>query len=76
MKIRINYFLSQITILESDVLKEVMITADSTCDLPNYLIEKNNITILPLSILLGDKSYSDGVDIFPRDIYAYVNKTE
>lgn len=75
MKIRINYFLSQITILESDVLKEVMITADSTCDLPNYLIEKNNITILPLSILLGDKSYSDGVDIFPRDIYAYVNKT-
>lgn len=75
MKIRINYFLSQITILESDVLKEVMITADSTCDLPNYLIEKNNITILSLSILLGDKSYSDGVDIFPRDIYAYVNKT-
>lgn len=52
-----------------------MITADSTCDLPDYLIEKNNITILPLSILLGDKSYSDGVDIFPRDIYAYVNKT-
>ncbi len=75
MKIRINYFLPQITILESDVLKEVMITADSTCDLPSYLIEKNNITILPLSILLGDKSYSDGVDIFPRDIYAYVNKT-
>ena len=75
VKIRINYFLPQITILESDVLKEVMITADSTSDLPNYLIEKNNITILPLSILLGDKSYSDGVDIFPRDIYAYVNKT-
>lgn len=75
VKIRINYFLPQITILESDVLKEVMITADSTCDLPSYLIEKNNITILPLSILLGDKSYSDGVDIFPRDIYAYVNKT-
>ena len=43
--------------------------------MPDYLIEKNNITILPLSILLGDKSYSDGVDIFPRDIYAYVNKT-
>lgn len=75
VKIRINYFLPQITILQSDVLKEVMITADSTCDLPDYLIEKNNITILPLSILLGDKSYSDGVDIFPRDIYAYVNKT-
>ena len=56
-------------------LKEVVITADSTCDLPDYLIKKNNITIVPLSVLLGDKSYYDGVDVFPKDIYDYVDKT-
>lgn len=56
-------------------MKEVLITADSTCDLPPYLIEKNNITILPLSVLLGDKTYYDGVDIFPKDIYSYVDRT-
>lgn len=51
-----------------------MITADSTCDLPDYLIKKNNIIIVPLSVLLGEKSYSDSVNIFPKDIYDYVDK--
>ena len=58
-----------------DFLKEVMITADSTCDLPKELIEKYNITITPLSVLLGENSYLDGIDIFPNDIYDYVAKT-
>jgi len=56
-------------------VKEVVITADSTCDLPQYIIDKNNIIIFPLSVLLGDKVYRDGVDIFPKDIYAYAEKT-
>ncbi len=56
-------------------MKEVIITADSTCDLPSQFIEQNNIIILPLSVLLGDKSYYDGIDVFPKDIYAYVEKT-
>lgn len=56
-------------------LRHVVITADSTCDLPIEIIEKYNIVITPLTILLGDKSYRDGVDIFPEDIYAYVKKT-
>ncbi len=56
-------------------MKEVIITADSTCDLPKSIIEKNNIVITPLSILLGDKTYTDGVDIFPSDIYDFVKET-
>lgn len=56
-------------------MKEVIITADSTCDLPKSIIEKNNIVIIPLSILLGDKTYTDGVDIFPNDIYDFVKET-
>lgn len=56
-------------------MKEIMITADSTCDLPKDFIKKNNITIIPLSILLGENSFFDGVDIFPEDIYRYVDKT-
>lgn len=56
-------------------MKEVIITADSTCDLPPDIIEKNNIIITPLSVLLGDSIYYDGVDIFPEDIYSYVDKT-
>ncbi len=56
-------------------MKEVVITADSTCDLPSHIIEKNNIIITPLSVLLGDKTYLDGVDVFPKDIYEYVERT-
>ena len=56
-------------------MKDVVITADSTCDLPPHIIEKNNIIITPLSVLLGDKSYLDGIDVFPDDIYKYVEKT-
>lgn len=56
-------------------MKEVVITADSTCDLPPDIIKKNNIIITPLSVLLGDYSYQDGVDVFPSDIYDYVEET-
>lgn len=56
-------------------MKDVVITADSTCDLPSHIIKENNIVITPLSILLGENSYLDGVDVFPNDIYDYVAKT-
>lgn len=53
----------------------IVITADSTCDLPQELIDKYDIQIIPLSILLGEKVYRDGVDIKPSDIYDFVEKT-
>ena len=53
----------------------IVITADSTCDLPQELIDKYDIKIIPLSILLGEKVYHDGVDIKPSDIYDFVGKT-
>jgi DegV family protein with EDD domain len=56
-------------------VKSIVITADSTCDLPEYLVRENEIVIIPLSILLGEKSFLDGVDVKPKDIYAHVDKT-
>ena len=49
----------------------VKIFSDSTTDLGKELIEKYNINILPLNVLLGEKNYKDGVDITPDEIYAY-----
>lgn len=48
------------------------ITADSTCDLGRDLIERYDIGILPLYVQLGEKTYRDGIDIQPDDIYAHV----
>ena len=53
----------------------IAITSDSTTDLGKELIEKYNISILPLGVTLGDKNYLDGVDINPDDIYAHHAKT-
>ena len=51
--------------------KPIILCADSTCDLPRELVEKYQVKILPLHVNLEDKTYSDGGDITPDDIYAY-----
>lgn len=53
----------------------VVITSDSTTDLSKELRERYNVTVMPLKITLGDKTYTDGVDINPDDIYAHHDKT-
>ena len=50
--------------------KPVIITADSTCDLSPELLARYQIRTLPLTILLGEDSYRDGVDFTPDDLYA------
>lgn len=56
-------------------VKDIAITTDSTCDLPQRFIDENDITVVPLTVLLGDTVYRDGVDIKPDDIYSFVEKT-
>lgn len=52
----------------------VKITTDSTCDL-GHLIGERDIGVMPLLVVLGTESYRDGVDITPRQIFDYVEKT-
>ncbi len=53
---------------------KIKITADSTCDLNEQLVQKYDVGIVPLHVILGDKSFSDGVDIVPQHIFNYVEK--
>ncbi|MBR2335781.1 MAG: DegV family protein [Clostridia bacterium] len=55
--------------------EKIIIASDSTCDLSPELIEKYDIHILPLGVTLGDKTYTDGVDINPDMIYENYEKT-
>ncbi len=55
--------------------KNIVITSDSTTDLSVELRERYNIKLLPLGVTLGEKTYFDGVDITPDDIYAHHDKT-
>lgn len=49
--------------------KKVILCADSTCDLSPELLEKFQVKLYPLHVILEDKTYADGVDLTPDDIY-------
>ena len=55
--------------------QRTVIASDSTCDLSPELIREYGIRILPLGVALGEKQYTDGVDIDPDFIYAHYEKT-
>lgn len=52
----------------------ITISADSTCDLSPEFIAKHQIVTTPLSLVVGNRVYKDGVDITPADIFNYVEK--
>ncbi len=52
------------------------IACDSVLDLSKELLEQNNIHVYPLTITLGDNTYSDGVDINTQMIFEYVEKNK
>lgn len=54
----------------------IRISADSTCDLSKELIEQYKVILRPLYVNLNDKSYLDGVNIWPDDIYANYRETK
>lgn len=47
----------------------IRIVSDSTCDLPNELLTRYDITVLPAYINIGDKSYYDGLDLSRQAFY-------
>ena len=50
--------------------KPVVITADSTVDLSLDLLERYQIHIIPLTIMLGEDSFLDGAGFTPLEMYA------
>ncbi len=51
-------------------MAKIILTADSTCDLTPELKEKFRVAAYtPLHIIVAQKSYDDGVNITPQEIY-------
>lgn len=51
---------------------KIKILSDSTCDLSAELIEKFNITLVPLTVIKNGEAFTDGVTITPAEIFAHV----
>lgn len=51
---------------------KIKILSDSTCDLSKELLEKYDITLVPLTVIKDGEAFSDGVNITPAEIFAHV----
>jgi DegV family protein with EDD domain len=47
----------------------IKIVTDSTCDLPESVIQELGISLIPLYINIGDQGFLDGVEITRKDFY-------
>ena len=54
---------------------KIKISTESTCDLTQELLDKNNISVLPYTIILGDEMVTDNADV-PARIFKYVEETK
>ena len=50
----------------------IKILSDSTCDLSQQLLQENNISLVPLTVIKDGKEFKDGVTITPAEIFAHV----
>ena len=51
---------------------KIKILSDSTCDLSQDLLQKNDITLIPLTVIKNGETFSDGVTITPAEIFDHV----
>jgi DegV family protein with EDD domain len=49
------------------------IVTDSTCDLPSEMVSQYKITVVPLHINIGDKTFLDGIDLSREEFYAQLS---
>jgi DegV family protein with EDD domain len=57
-------------------MRKVAVVADSVCCLPQEIVEKYDISIVPLEIIYEGKSYRDGIDITPNEVYKIMRRKE
>ncbi len=57
-------------------MSKTAIVTDSTAYIPDELCKKLNITVVPLSVIWGGETFSDGVTIKPAEFYARLQKAK
>jgi DegV family protein with EDD domain len=54
----------------------VALLTDSTCDIPQHLIERYDITVLPAYVIWGEEQFRDRVDLTPQAFYERLPSAE
>jgi len=56
--------------------KEIALVTDSTCDIPQPVLEKYKIHVVPLSVHFGDTYFLDRLTLLPSQFYKMLDKAQ
>jgi len=71
---KVDDMVMQNDIASNPHLKVALVT-DSTCDIPDELIEKHQIQVVPLSVHFGDTYFLDRLTLLPGQFYKMLDTT-
>lgn len=57
-------------------MAKVALVTDSSSSLPKELLQRYNITVVPLISIWGEQMYEDGIDIQPDEFYRKLSNTK
>ena len=57
-------------------MKKVAIVTDTTACVPQEQVDRYNIEVIPVQLIVGDKTYRDGIDITPSEFYSLLRKSK
>lgn len=57
-------------------MAKVKIVTDSAADLPSWVMHEEDITVLPMTIYIGEEEFRDGVDLQPATFYRRIRNKE
>ena len=57
-------------------MKKVAIVTDTTACIPQELVARYGIEVVPVQLIFEDKSYRDGIDITPSEFYALLKQSD
>lgn len=61
---------------DAQLVRKVAIVSDSICCLPRELVEKYGICVVPIQIMYEGRSYRDGIDISPSEVYSIMRRRD
>jgi DegV family protein with EDD domain len=62
--------------MEEISMTKVALVTDSTSYIPQDLVKKHNITVIPQVLVWGNDTFRDGIDILPDEFYTRLKKAD
>lgn len=57
-------------------MKKVAIVTDTTACIPQEQVARYNIEVIPVQLIIEDRSYRDGIDITPNEFYTMLRQAK